>query len=116
MSSAGRKNSAITGKSRWRAGERAESCGLTSASSSICATRFAFIQIFASAVATNVIDLAGPKGVGITFEAPRKSLLEAVRWEIFDDLLIGNFTKTTLHGGLRSLYPDFTPYVLQVWR
>jgi L-ascorbate metabolism protein UlaG (beta-lactamase superfamily) len=72
--------------------------------------KFAFIN-FRVGSRDNVIDLAGPKGVGITFEAPRKSLLEAVRWEIFDDLLIGNFTKTTLHGGLRSLYPDFTPYV-----
>jgi len=34
-----------------------------------------------------------------------------VKYEIFDDLLIGNFMKTTLHGGLRSLYPGFTPYV-----
>jgi hypothetical protein len=37
--------------------------------------------------------------------------MTAVRHEIFDDLLIGNFMKTTLHGGVRSLYPDFTPYV-----
>jgi hypothetical protein len=37
--------------------------------------------------------------------------MTAVRYEIFDDLLIGNFVKTVLHGGLRSLYPDFTPYV-----
>ena len=59
----------------------------------------------------NVIDLGGPKGRGITFEAPRTSLMSAVRNEIFDDLLIGNFVKTTLHGGVRSLYPDFTPYV-----
>jgi hypothetical protein len=59
----------------------------------------------------NIVDLQGPKGRGITFEAPRGSLLKAVRYEIFDDLLIGNFVKTTLHGGLRSLYPDFTPYV-----
>jgi hypothetical protein len=59
----------------------------------------------------NVVDLAGPKGRGITFEAPRGSLMFAVRNEIFDDLLIGNFMKTTLHGGVRSLYPDFTPFV-----
>lgn len=59
----------------------------------------------------HVLDLGGPKGRGITFEAPRHSLMTAVRYEIFDDLLIGNFMKTVLHGGLRSLYPDFTPYV-----
>jgi hypothetical protein len=57
------------------------------------------------------VDLEGPKRRGITFEAPRHSLMTAVRHEIFDDLLIGNFVKTVLHGGVRSLYPDFTPYV-----
>lgn len=59
----------------------------------------------------HVIGLGGPRNAGITFAAPRGSLMKAVRYEIFDDLLIGNFVKTTLHGGLRSLYPDFTPYV-----
>jgi len=50
---------------------------------------------------------------GITFEVPRHSLMTAVRYEIFDDLLIGNFMKTTLHGdfGEGRLYPDFSPYV-----
>jgi hypothetical protein len=50
---------------------------------------------------------------GITFEAPRHSLATALRYEIFDDLLIGNFMKTTLHGRWPAsrLYPDFTPYV-----
>jgi hypothetical protein len=50
---------------------------------------------------------------GITFEAPRRSLRTALDLEIFDDLLIGNFMKTTLHGkwGPDRLYPDFTPYV-----
>jgi L-ascorbate metabolism protein UlaG (beta-lactamase superfamily) len=50
---------------------------------------------------------------GITFEAPRNSLMTSVRYEIFDDLLIGNFMKTTLHGdfGEGRLYPDFSPYV-----
>jgi hypothetical protein len=57
------------------------------------------------------VDLGGPRGRGISFEAPRHSLMTAVRYEIFDDLLIGNFVKTVLHGGMRSLYPDFTPYV-----
>jgi hypothetical protein len=37
-------------------------------------------------------------GRAVTFEAPRKSLVDSVRWEIFDDLLIGNFMRTTLHG------------------
>ncbi len=50
---------------------------------------------------------------GLTFEVPRNSLLTAVRYQVFDDLLIGNFMKTTLHGdwGRNRLYPDFTPYV-----
>jgi hypothetical protein len=50
---------------------------------------------------------------GITFEAPRHSLMLAIEQEIFDDMLIGNFMKTTLHGGhgKRPLYPDFTPFV-----
>jgi len=38
----------------------------------------------------------------------------AVQYEIFDDMLIGNFMKTTLHGRLKSdkptLYPYFSPY------
>jgi hypothetical protein len=52
---------------------------------------------------------------GITFEAPRNSLMCSIENEIFDDMLIGNFMKTTLHGkfppGGGGLYPDFTPYV-----
>lgn len=47
---------------------------------------------------------------GVSFECPRQSLMKAVEWEIFDDLLIGNFMRTTLHG-VKSLYPHFTPYV-----
>jgi hypothetical protein len=50
------------------------------------------------------------KHLGITFEAPRGSLMTAVGYEIFDDLLIGNFMKVTLHG-IDSLYPWFTPAV-----
>jgi hypothetical protein len=48
--------------------------------------------------------------VGITFEAPRHSLMHSVTHRVFDDLLIGNYMKVYLHG-VRSLYPDFTPYV-----
>lgn len=50
---------------------------------------------------------------GITFEAPRKSLITSIKYQFFDDMLIGNFMKTTLHGnwGESRLYPDFTPYV-----
>jgi len=52
-------------------------------------------------------------GRGVTFEAPRRSLVMALEYEIFDDLLIGNFMKTTLHGKWSGslLYPHFSPYV-----
>ena len=50
---------------------------------------------------------------GITFEVPRNSLMQAVQFEIFDDLLIGNFMKTRLEGEWpqTGLYPEFTPYI-----
>ena len=48
---------------------------------------------------------------GITFEVPRSSLMTAINFEIFDDLLIGNFMKTTLHG-MQGLYDgDFILYI-----
>ncbi len=52
-------------------------------------------------------------GRELTFATPRKSLMEAVKYEVFDDLLIGNFTRTTLHGpwSADGLYPDFSPVV-----
>lgn len=65
----------------------------------------------------NIIELRSRKfDRGITFEAPRKSLMTAITGEIFDDLMIGNFVKTTLHGkwGAGRLYPDFIPYVAKV--
>ena len=51
----------------------------------------------------NFISLGGKKGRGITFEVPRNSLMTAIDYEVFDDLLIGNFMKTTLHK-MGSLY------------
>ena len=62
----------------------------------------------------HTVELGGrDTGRSITFAVPRASLRRAVEWEIFDDLLIGNFMRTTLHGSWPSsgLYPDFTPYV-----
>jgi len=47
---------------------------------------------------------------GIIFNTPRKSLVTAITHNIFDDLLIGNFMKVQLIG-VRSLYPDFSPYI-----
>lgn len=71
--------------------------------------RFEFLT-FRVGGRNTTLSLAGPKGRGLTFEAPRNSLMTAINYEIFDDLLIGNFMKTTLHG-VPSLYPDFAPYV-----
>ncbi len=51
----------------------------------------------------NIIRLNGTRDRGITFEAPRHSLMTAIDYRIFDDLLIGNFMKTTLHN-MQSLY------------
>ena len=50
---------------------------------------------------------------GVMFEVPRRSLMRAARYQIFDDLMIGNFMKTTLVGKWPSskLYPDFIPYL-----
>jgi len=53
---------------------------------------------------------------GVTFEVPRNSLMTAVLNDVFDDVLIGNFARTTLHGdwgkeGNAALYPDFCPFV-----
>ncbi len=60
------------------------------------------------------IELGGREtGRAVTFAVPRASLMRAVEWEIFDDLLIGNYVQTTLHGPWPSsgLYPGFTPWV-----
>src|SRR5262249_14884532 len=60
----------------------------------------------------NIIEL-GKKNFhrAITFEAPRHSLMIAISYEIFDDMLIGNFMKTTLHGKLKSRMPTLSPYL-----
>lgn len=49
----------------------------------------------------------------IMFEVPRFSLMTAIGYQVFDDLLIGNFMKTTLLGDWPAgrLYPYFTPIV-----
>jgi hypothetical protein len=64
----------------------------------------------------SVIEIDCRHPLGITFETPRASLMTVIEYEIFDDLMIGNFTKTTLHGpwereGTLALYPDFIPFV-----
>ena len=47
---------------------------------------------------------------GIKIETPRNSLIFAIKNNIFDDILIGNFAKFELIN-VQSLYPDFNPYV-----
>ena len=42
--------------------------------------------------------------------------MTAVEWRIFDDVLISNFAKCTLHGpwharGTAAMYPDFNPFL-----
>ena len=47
---------------------------------------------------------------GIEFKTPRNSFIVALKNNIFDDILIGNFMKVTLIN-VPSLYPDFSSYV-----
>ena len=48
--------------------------------------------------AEHIVDLGGRRtGRTITFAVPRASLMRAVEWEIFDDLLIGNFGNGRIH-------------------
>jgi len=49
------------------------------------------------------LGLRGKRSRGISFAVPRSSLMSAIEYRVFDDLLIGNFMKTTLHG-VTSLY------------
>ena len=63
------------------------------------------------------VDIAEQGGAktnrSVTFAVPRYSLMQAVEHQVFDDLLIGNFMRTTLHGawGASYLYPHFSPVV-----
>lgn len=49
------------------------------------------------------VAFAGPRDKGVAFEVPAHSLMTAIRYEIFDDLLIGNFMRTKLYN-IDSLY------------
>ena len=51
----------------------------------------------------NFIDMNKNSKKGIAFTVPKGSLMTAINYKIFDDLLIGNFMKTTLHN-CSSLY------------
>jgi L-ascorbate metabolism protein UlaG (beta-lactamase superfamily) len=63
------------------------------------------------------VDINREHARGFTFATCRQSLLQAVEWQAFDDLLIGNFTRVIAHGdfggrvGNATLYPEFAPFV-----
>ena len=71
---------------------------------------FGFIQVSAGGSSVTVDLNADIREVGISFECPRASLMTCIENQLFDDLLIGNFMRTTLHN-VHDLYPHFTPYV-----
>ena len=64
-----------------------------------------------------VMNPVAKTGRRITFETPRASLIAAVDYQVFDDLLIGNFMKTTVHGNWghgvapHILYEHLTPFI-----
>ena len=68
--------------------------------------RFRSIQLVVGGVKSTVLS-TGKGAIDLQFEVPRRSLVTAVRKEIFDDLLIGNFMKTTIVGAKNLYYPDF---------
>lgn len=61
----------------------------------------------------HVIRWSSRERSGVTFEVPRGSLMTAVKYAVFDDLFIGNFMRTTLHGKLQTtgLQPAVNPYL-----
>ncbi len=60
------------------------------------------------------IEFKNKLNCGVTFEVPRNSLLLSIRYKIFDDLLIGNFMKTTLHN-MQNLYEKRFNYIITKW-
>ncbi len=71
---------------------------------------FGFIEISAGK-STVTVDLNRERhNIGIKFECPRNSLMTCIEHELFDDLLIGNYMRTTLYN-VEALYPHFTPFV-----
>jgi hypothetical protein len=71
---------------------------------------FGFIEVSAGGSRVTVDLNPNKRNIGISFECPRNSLMTCIEHEFFDDLLIGNYMRTTLHN-IESLYPRFTPYV-----
>jgi hypothetical protein len=46
---------------------------------------------------SHTVDLGNRRNRGITFEAPRNSLMAALTHRVFDDLVLGGFMRITLH-------------------
>lgn len=71
---------------------------------------FGFITVAAGGSSVTVDLNRDKREVGVSFECPRHSLMVCIENQLFDDLLIGNYMRTTLHN-VPGLYPHFTPYV-----
>jgi hypothetical protein len=71
---------------------------------------FGFLEVSAGGSSVTIELNRAKRDVGIRFECPRNSLMTCIEHELFDDLLIGNFMRTTLFN-VQGLYPHFTPYV-----
>ena len=71
---------------------------------------FGFIEVSAGGSSVTIDLNPAKRDVGIGFECPRNSLMTCIEHELFDDLLIGNYMRTTLYN-VEGLYPHFTPYV-----
>ena len=79
-SDAARRATTSTRCARYFTGDRTVGVAISTASSSASAAR-----------STPSSSADATPGVSVTFAVPRASLMRAVEWEIFDDLLIGNF-------------------------
>jgi hypothetical protein len=71
---------------------------------------FGFIEVSAGGSSVTIDLNLDKRDIGIRFECPRNSLMTCIEHELFDDLLIGNYMRTTLYN-VENLYPRFTPYV-----
>jgi hypothetical protein len=69
---------------------------------------FGFIEVCAGGSSVTIDLNRSKRDVGIRFECPRNSLMSCIEHELFDDLLIGNYMRTTLFN-VEALYPHFTP-------
>ena len=70
---------------------------------------FGFIEVSAGGSSVTIDLNREKRDIGIRFECPRNSLMRCIEHELFDDLLIGNYMRTTLYN-VAGLYPHFTPY------